>query len=231
LQQEGVAINGVVINAKQPMCAMHHSCGPDDQQEQNWQGLMAATTALPLLQDSQQLDVFGLVGKGLLLHDDLFIYDRHGQLFAHICSSTGMAPSCQYATSSPVAADLLSNEGYSTVKALAMAAAWSDHQCATPKQHNRTSADSTAVAPTDKSDSKTTDNAAEWAHPWEVAILVALLSAVMVLGLRLYKVMATSAVPKPGVKDERYEAVQKGLDDCSIELEPLQMEEGTGSLL
>lgn len=122
-------INAVVLNAKKPMCAMHMRCSPSSHTEERWQGLMAKATTLPILQDTAAAGMFETLGKGLALHDDLMVFDRQHQLFAHLCSSTGMQPSCKVLPKFQPQANLRSEEGFAVAKTLVVAAAQSTQHC------------------------------------------------------------------------------------------------------
>jgi len=129
LATEDLAINVVGVNNKFPMeCAMepcapselNHdcldywgSCPPDAPAlaYNNWQGLMRVnkTAEMPLFQDTQDADVWNReYGGG---HDDLFIYDGQGKLYAYVCSSkTCSAPFLDNSLMTP--------GGYENIKSL-----------------------------------------------------------------------------------------------------------------
>ena len=103
----------VALNAMTPMCAMPMmgmgmgGCGAGAYDEANWQAPMREQApGVPILQDEQGVDAWSAFGGG---HDDLFVYDRSGRLFAHLCSAHLCSPQ-------PVRTDLDDPLGFESVR-------------------------------------------------------------------------------------------------------------------
>lgn len=113
-----LSLNAVALNAAEPMAcvmpAMGALCDAAAHTEAAWQApMVAAARGMPVLQDEAALDVWQQYGGG---HDDLFIYDRRGALFAHLCSAHTCAPQ-------PVPTDLGDARGRASVRAAVVLAA------------------------------------------------------------------------------------------------------------
>lgn len=81
---------------------------------------MYDAVTIPVLQDTAKVDFWQQAGGGLMLHDDLLLYDRCGRLFLHLCSEMscrqmGRQMVLQYNTLLP--------EGYTTLRTAALLAA------------------------------------------------------------------------------------------------------------
>ena len=82
-------------------------CGAGAYDEANWQAPMREQApGVPILQDEQGVDAWSAFGGG---HDDLFVYDRNGRLFAHLCSAHLCSPQ-------PVRTDLDDPLGFESVR-------------------------------------------------------------------------------------------------------------------
>lgn len=104
------------------------ACIPDPP-ERDWQHLLAKRApGMPVMQDTGEGDVYDAFGGQ---HDDLFVYDRYGKLFAYLPSK--MSADAIGGPSTLLSQDLLTPEGVASVTTIAvLAAASPESRCYWP---------------------------------------------------------------------------------------------------
>jgi len=96
-------------------------------------------TSMTVLQDSREVDFFKQVGRDVLFHDDLVVYDRCGDLFQHFCTLGPMGSCSQIHGVPKTDASLLNEEGYKKLREAILQAASASSKCGCQDQFTSTS--------------------------------------------------------------------------------------------
>ena len=134
------------INHYLPMkCIMSECPLPDSMSRANWIEPFLKTTnnRMPLFQDLQGAPTYEQFGGG---HDDLFVYDGEGNLFAYLQSGASATLEHAHSVYSLYETDLQTPEGYASVRTtVLLAAATANATTADGRKWERCSSSSSSI--------------------------------------------------------------------------------------